>query len=294
MVDVLIRKKLLKIQERLGMRIGIASGIQDIPVPRTREQVMEVLLELYKIGVKAYVLPNEFFADMKDTHSLYKVKYVDLLKIKEEAKRYNIELALRCEGLSTQPDHTIDLYSRICSIMDARIFILQPNFYSLIMPQDQALKLAVYKINEVVGTTGVRTKIGVETTGRTGDVGDLDHVIDICKRTRSTEPVINWSHIHARGAGALRTRKDFAAVLSRIRDGLGMVPIKEAYFLFSGISYGPSGEMRHIPLADSDMNLEYMIRESMAMGVRGTLIFEDPDREGFVLKWMDRLADMVR
>ena len=32
MYDVLIRKKVLKIQERLGMRIGIPYGISKIPV----------------------------------------------------------------------------------------------------------------------------------------------------------------------------------------------------------------------------------------------------------------------
>lgn len=294
MVDVLIRKKLLKIQERLGMRIGIVSGTQKLPAPHTREGIIQVLLDLYKIGVKAYVLPNEFFSDIPDTQDLYKVKYGDLLKIKEEAKRYNIELSLRCENLSTQPDKTLDLYSRICSIMDARTFIIQPNFYSSIMPTQQALKLAVYKINEIVNATGVRIKIGIETTGKTGDVGSLEDVIDICKRTQSTDPIINWAHIHARGAGALRTRKDFAAILSKVREGLGMTPIRGAFHLFSGISYGPSGEIHHMPLDSSDLNLEFMIRESMAIGARGTLIFEDPDREGFVLKWMDRLADMVR
>jgi hypothetical protein len=294
MVDVLIRKKLLKIQERLGMRIGIVSGTQKLPAPRTRDEVIEVLLDLYRIGVKAYVLPNEFFSDIRDTQSLYKIKYGDLLKIKEEAKRYNIELSLRYERLSTQPDQILDLYSRICSIMDARTFIIQPNFYSSIMPTSQALKLAVYKINEVINAAGVRIKMGIETTGKTGDVGSLEDVIDICKRTQSTEPVINWAHIHARGAGVLRTRKDFAAILAKVREGLGMAPIREAFHIFSGVSYGPSGEIRHMPLDSSDINLEFMIRESMAMGARGTMIFEDPDREGFVLKWMDRLADMVR
>ncbi|MFH1294768.1 MAG: hypothetical protein ABIH90_02390 [Candidatus Aenigmatarchaeota archaeon] len=294
MVDVLIRKKLLKIQERLGMRIGIVGGTQKMPAPRTRQEVIDVLLDLYKIGIKAYVLPNEFFADIPDTQSIYKVKYGDLLKIKEEAKRYNIELSVRVENLTTQPDQALDLYSRICSIMDARNFIIQPNFYSSIMPPSQALKLAVYKINEIVNSTGVRIKMGIETTGKTNDVGSLEDVIDICKRTQCTEPVINWAHIHARSAGGLRTRRDFAAIISEIRDGLGMAPIKDSYHIFSGISYGPSGEIKHMPLDSSDLNLEFMIREAMSMGSKGTLIFEDPDKEGFVLKWMDRLADMVR
>ncbi len=294
MVDILIRKKILKIQERLGMRIGVIYGTSSIPVVRNVSETLTVLKDLYKIGVKAFVLPKELFSDITDASDLYKTKYGDLLKIKEEAKRYNIELSLRHTELTEQPDETLKIFSRIAMIMDCRTFIVTPNFYSKIMPKDQALKLAVYKINEIVSGIEGRVKIGIETTGNINDVGSLEDVIDIVKRTNSTEPIINWAHIHARGAGILRERKDFGNILNKIKENIGTATLREAYFLFSGISYGPSGEIKHIPVQDSDLNLEYMIRESMSMGVRGTLIFEDPERERFILKYMDRLADMVR
>jgi endonuclease IV len=64
--------------------------------------------------------------------------------------------------------------------------------------------------------------------------------------------------------------------------------------LFSGISYGPSGEIKHIPLADSDINLEYLIKEIMSFNIKGTMIFEDPDKEKFMLRMLEQLANMVR
>ncbi|MEE9406186.1 MAG: hypothetical protein V3V26_02155 [Candidatus Aenigmarchaeota archaeon] len=292
--DMIIRKKALKIQERLGMRIGIPYGTTKTPACRTFRETMDVLKDLYKIGLRAFVLPKELFSDIRTTADLYKKKYGELLKIKEEAKKLNIELSLRHETLSEQPDETIRIFCNIHSIMDARNFTLHPNFYSRMMPHDQALKLAVYKINEIVNNLKFRTKIGLETTGKMGEVGSLEDVLDMVKRTQSTEPVINWAHIHARGSGALRTPQDFRTIVDSIRASIGAGWFQSAYFFFSGVSYGPSGEIRHIPLAGSDINLSYLIKEIMSSGIKGTLILEDPHRERFILKMLESLGDMVR
>lgn len=294
MVDVIVRKKLLKIQERLGMRIGVLYGTKDNPVVNTTKEAIEALKALYNIGLKAFVLPRELFYDITEAGDLYKERYSELLKIKEEASRYNIELSIRLEELSDQPDETLKIFSKIASIMDCRTLVIPPNFYSQMMPKDQALRLAVHKINEIVSSLGTKIDLGVETTGKLDDVGSLEDVIDIVKRTRYTEPVLNWAHIHARGSGALRERKDFGAVLQEVREELGAQPFKKAFFLFSGVSYGPSGEIKHIPYREADINLEHMIREAMSMRTSGTLIFEDPDKEKFILDLKDKMADMVR
>ncbi len=292
--DMIIRKKALKIQERLGMRIGIPYGTTKIPACRNFRETMEVLKELYKIGLRAFVLPKELFSDIKTIADLYKKKYGELLKIKEEAKKLNIELSLRHEMLSEQPDEALKIFCNIHSIMDTRTFTLHPNFYSRMMPHDQALKLTVYKINEIVNSLKFRTKIGIETTGKMREVGSLEDVLDMVKRTQSTEPVINWAHIHARGSGALRTQQDFKAIVDAIRAKIGSGWLGSAYFFFSGVSYGPSGEIKHIPLSSSDINLGYLIKEIMSSGIKGTLILEDPHREKFILKMLESLGDMVR
>ena len=292
--DMIVRKKALKIQERLGMRIGIPYGITKIPVVRNFRETMEVLRELYKIGLKAFILPRELFSDIKTTADIYKIRYAELLKIKEEAKKLNIELALRHTELTEQPDEELKIFCNIGSIMDCRTFIIHPDFYSRIMPHEQALRLAVHKVNEIIASLRFRTKIGIETTGRMNVVGSLEDVVDIVKRTQSTEPVLNWAHIHARGAGALRTQDDFRKIITDVKRDIGSGWLQNAYMLFSGISYGPSGEIKHIPLEKSDIKLEYLIKEIMGGGVKGTLIFEDPEREKFILKTLEQLADMVR
>ncbi|MEM2963726.1 MAG: TIM barrel protein [Candidatus Anstonellales archaeon] len=292
-MDMVIRKKTLKIQERFGMNIGIAYGISRIPVVKTTEQALTALKELYRVGLRAFLLPKELFSGILTSTDLYKNYYGELIKIKELAKKLNIELSIHHPSLGEQPDEDMRTFCNISSIMDCRTFIIHPSFYSR-MPHDQALKLAVYKINEVTTGLRVKAKIGIETTGRSDEVGSLEDVIDIVKRTHGTEPIINWAHLHARGYGALRTETDYMRVMTKLKNEIGHGWTSSAYFLFSGISYGPSGEIKHIPLKGSDMNLRFLIKETMAMGLKGTLIFEDPDKEKFILKMLEELADMVR
>lgn len=292
--EMMVRKKALKIQERLGMRIGIAYGISALPLVKNTSQVLTVLRELYKIGMKAFVLPKELFSGIRSATDLYKTEYGNLLKIRDEARRYNIELSLRHEALPQEPDEVMRTFATIAAVMDCRTCVFNPAFYSRIMAPAQALQLAVYKINEVVGSLRAPSKIALETTGRVAEVGSLEQVLDIVKRTQGTEPVINWGNIHARGAGALKSQRDFEFVLNEVRSTLGSRWLEQAYFIFSGVSYGPSGLIKTIPLERSDISLEHMVKASMSQNVKGTLIIDDPKKEDFILRNMDSLADMVR
>jgi len=290
---MLIRKKSLKIQERLGMNIGVTYGISGIPVVKTIDQALEVLRELYKIGFKALVLPRVLFSDIKGMTELYKDYYGDLLRLKNIAKKLNIELSLHLSNLTDLPDENLRLFSTVASVMDCRILTIHPTFYAR-MPERQALRLVIYKINEIVNELRVKANIGIETMGRLGELGSIEDVIDICKRAKNTEPVINWAHVHARGAGCLKSQDDFKNVIEQVKQGVGQQWLRNAYFFFSGVKYGPSGEISHMPFMLSDLKLEHLIRSILAYGMRGTLIFEESERERDVVSILDQLGDMVR
>lgn len=292
-MDMIIRKKVLKIQERLGMNLGIAYGVSEIPVIKTTQQALTALRELYKVGLRAFLLPKELFSGILTTTDLYKDYYGELLKIKETAQKMNIELAIHHPSLSDMPDDELRTYCNIMSVMDCRTFIIHPTFYKM-MPKDQALKLVVYKINEIMTDLRVRARLGIETTGRVEEVGSLEDVIDIVKRTHETEPVLNWGHIHARGVGALTSDEDFRRIIDKVRAEIGNQWLKNAYFIFSGVTYGPSGEQKHISILRSDIKLQHLIRNIMAFDIKGTLILDDPEREKLILKILESLADMVR
>jgi deoxyribonuclease-4 len=292
---MLTRKKSLKIQDRLGMRIGVAYGSARIPIIKTPHQALEVLEDLYKIGFKALLIPKELFADIRNISDLYKEHYTNLLKIKTIASKYNIELSIHNHSLPEDPnlDEELKIFSNIANVMDARSFIIHPTFYSR-MPQDQALRLVVYKINEIVNELRIKTRIGIETTGRLSELGSVEDVIDMVKRTTRTEPILNWAHIHARSSGAITSEEDFRRILDKIRSEVGQYWLKEAYFIFSGITYGPSGAIQHRSVVSSDMKLEHLIKSIQSLNIKGTLIFETPNREKDILGMLQELGDMVR
>ncbi|MCK4714255.1 MAG: hypothetical protein KAT35_01675, partial [Candidatus Aenigmarchaeota archaeon] len=247
----------------------------------------------YKVGFRALVLPPDLLKGIRNTTDLYKDFYGDLLRIKNIAKKFGIELSLRQTSFGDMPDNSLRIFSTVASVMDCRVFTIPPTFYSR-MPQSQALKLTVYKINEIVNELRVKVKIGIETTGKLGELGSLEDVIEICKRTHKTEPVINWAHLHARGAGFLKSQEDFKSVVEQVRQGIGQQWIRDAYFFFSGIKYGPSGEIGHTSFVGSDLKLEHLIRTILSYGMGGTVIFEEPERERNIVAMLDQLGDMVR
>jgi len=296
MQDMLIRKKALKIQERLGMRIGIAYGTSKTPRIKSVPDALNALKDLYRIGAKALLLPADMFSNVRDNNDLYNVHYGKLLSVKDLASKFNIELAIYMDKFPSDPtelDKQLKLLTSITSIMDARSLIITPTLYNM-MPHEQALKLVVYKINEIVVGARTKSKIGIETTGSIKDVGSLEDVIDIVKRTQSTETILNWGNIHGRGSGALRSQIDYRRILDATRGSVGNQWLTTAYFIFSGVSYGPSGKTRTVPYSRSDMNLEHLIREIMSLNIKGTIIFDDPDKDKFILNMLDKLADMVR
>jgi deoxyribonuclease-4 len=58
--------------------------------------------------------------------------------------------------------------------------------------------------------------------------------------------VIDWSHLHARTGGGLRTVGDFRAVVARAEEVLGIEAVRDMHCHFSKIEYTyKSGERRH-------------------------------------------------
>jgi deoxyribonuclease-4 len=292
---MLIRKKSLKIQERLGMRIGIAYGSAKTPVVKKPSEALNVLEDLYRVGFRAFLLPRQLFEGIKDISGLYKEHYTNLLKIKNIASKYNIELAIHNNALPEEPmlDNALKIYCNIANVMDAKTFIIHPTFYAR-MPQQQALRLTVYKINEIVNEMRIRSKIGIETTGRVDELGSVEDVIDMVKRTTRTEPILNWAHIHGRDRGLLTHDTDFRRIIDKVRAEVGQQWLNDAYFIFSGASYDRGGMLQHKPIARSEMKLEHLVKAIQAMSIKGTLIFETPNREKDIVDLLQELGDMVR
>ncbi|MGB9134132.1 MAG: TIM barrel protein [Candidatus Bathyarchaeia archaeon] len=103
------------------------------------------------------------------------------------------------------------------------------------------LKEVVEKIQQ----TGIKTRLGPETSGKLSQLGTLDEVLAICENVEQTQPVIDWAHLHARQRGSLRDTSDFQQVVEKIEKRLGTRAAKNLHCHFSLVEYTFRGERRH-------------------------------------------------
>lgn len=131
--------------------------------------------------------------------------------------------------------------------MGAHEVVFHPGFYSKSREED--LQRCVKAINEVVefmksaGISGV--SLAPETTGRVFQVGSLDETLTLCEKVELAKPTIDWSHLHAREIGKLKTIDDFRQVIDKIERRLGTSAVKELHCHYTHVEFGRARERRH-------------------------------------------------
>jgi deoxyribonuclease-4 len=95
---------------------------------------------------------------------------------------------------------------------------------------------------EAEGITGV--KVGLETTGRPSAWGTPQEIESVADQLDIVIPVVDFSHVHARTGGGLRTEDDFRSLV----DWAMEVSDCQLYCHFQSIQYGDKGEIRHLPV----------------------------------------------
>ena len=126
----------------------------------------------------------------------------------------------------------------------------------------------------------------LETTGKGTQFGNLQELVDICKEVPSCKLCIDFSHIHARGIGALKEYKDFAEILEYIKDNLGNEALEDLHIHMSGIHYTDKGERNHLPFLESDFNFIECLKALKDYKVKGCIICESPllEKDALLLK----------
>jgi len=93
-------------------------------------------------------------------------------------------------------------------------------------------------------------------------------------------PVVDFAHLHARGAGALKSYDDFARVLSLIEEKVGRYGLDNMHIHVSGIEYSEKGEIRHLNLAEADLDYQLLVKALREFDIKGVVISESPNLEG--------------
>jgi len=232
---------------------------------------------------------------------------IDEIKVRmfgEEACRHNIVLSLHAPYFINLAGKREVVEASILRLiesiraahwMNAYIVVFHPGYYSG-LDRREALECIITNLKSVAEfAKEVGVWLGVETTGRTSQVGDLDEVIEIARRLDRVKPVIDWAHLYARHRGSFITSvDDVIRVVERLEREVGEHSIRPLHSHFSKVEFNRSGEVRHRALSEAGYGpeFEHICKALHEVGIDAVIISESPLLELDAVKMKNICAEV--
>ncbi|MCY6483787.1 TIM barrel protein [Clostridium aestuarii] len=166
--------------------------------------------------------------------------------------------------------------------VEGRSLVFHPGFYLKDSKEEtfETIKNNLLKLPDL----GVHYRL--ETTGKSTQFGSLEENVQLCKAISTCKLCIDFSHLHARYNGCLKTYDDFARILDYVGCELGDTALKDMHIHMSGINYTVKGERNHLPFEESDFNYKACLESFHKFNIRGCIICESPflEKDALLLK----------
>ncbi len=143
----------------------------------------------------------------------------------------------------------------------------------------QRILEALRDIEKKLMDRGVKVWLRPELTGKPTQFGDLEEIVKLSEELEMVLPTIDFAHAHARNRGKCNSIEEWREMLSLMEDRLGREALDSMHIHMSGIEYTEKGERRHLPLRESDMEWENLLKVLKEFGVKGVVISESPNIE---------------
>ncbi len=171
----------------------------------------------------------------------------------------------------------LDRSAGIAAASGAELVVFHPGFL-LERSREDAIDAVVAQLG------GLRERLegkdravpfGVEVMGRVRDLGSLDDVLEISRRTGWVRPVLDFAHMHATSDGAFLDVEPFADALGAADEILASdAPF---HIHFSDIAFANRNETKHLSYGEGTLRAE-PLRDALARFERpATVISESPD-----------------
>jgi deoxyribonuclease-4 len=171
----------------------------------------------------------------------------------------------------------LDRSAGIAASSGAELVVFHPGFLLGRTRED-----AIDAVVEQLGTLRHRLEgkdravpFGIEVMGRVRDLGSLDDVVEISRKTGWVRPVLDFAHMHATSDGAFVSVEPFAEALEAADDVLA--PDAPFHIHVSDIAYANRNETKHLSYGEGTLRAE-PLRDALARFDRpATVISESPD-----------------
>ena len=184
--------------------------------------------------------------------------------------------------------------ARLAGKMGAKTVVVHPGYYGE-ENEKKTMKRIIKNTKKIYGTLKkekIKVEIGLETMGKQKVFGSLDEIIEVCSSVRGTIPVIDLGHIHARGNGCLKERKDFEEIFEKLK----ALKLKHYLIHVTGVLYENGSELYHLPIKKGDMPLMPLIDLILDNNYNVTFISESPlmEHDAMYIKLQVEKAIMKR
>lgn len=150
-------------------------------------------------------------------------------------------------------------------------------------PADQIMPLVIERLQSCVEETlarGVEVRFRPETMGKSAMIGSLEDTLEMSRRIPNVLPCLDFAHLHARpGDGSVNTYDEWMDILQAYAQALGPNSLHHLHIHLSGIEYSAKGERNHLPLRESDLDLEGLFTALKTVSAGGRILCESPVME---------------
>jgi deoxyribonuclease-4 len=173
----------------------------------------------------------------------------------------------------------LDHSAGVAKAAGAELVVFHPGF---LLGRERAA--ALDSISEQLGELRERLEgkdravpFGVEVMGRVREIGSLDDVIEISRRSCWVRPVLYFAQLHATSDGAFTDAEPFASALEAADEVLE--PKAPFHIHFSDIAYANRNETKHLPYGEGTLRADPLRQALRKFRRPATVISESPDLE---------------
>jgi deoxyribonuclease-4 len=162
-------------------------------------------------------------------------------------------------------------------------------------PPEDVLPIAIERLQgclDELRSAGNPVILRPETMGKSAMLGSLEDTLKLSQAIEGVEPCLDFAHLHARpGDGSMNTFEEWQQSLDVYGQALGSEALKNLHIHLSGIEYTPKGEKEHLPILESDFDLEALLKALQEFDCGGRIVCESPVMEDDALiikeKWQE-------
>ncbi len=189
-------------------------------------------------------------------------------------------------------------------LMDAAIYgylagatdiIFHPGSY-FNQPVPDVMERAIARLTACaaeLASNSISVTLRPETMGKAAMLGSFDDVLQMACAVPGVAPCLDFAHLHARaGDGSMNTTDEWLRLLDSYAEALGRDSLQQLHIHMSGIEYSAKGERNHLPIAESDFDLQALLKALHLRACAGRILCESPkmEEDALLMKnaWVER------